>query len=182
MATAKELLLAKSADSADRTLIISNDLRTIYIPPAVSCLGVEYDDEVLELNFRMPRYLGDTDLSSFSIRINYMNAQGEQDAYTVRRATVDTDNIVFSWLVGPTATRYRGNTVFNVCLKTLDSNGLIDREFNTTLAKLPVLEGLECEERVVSAYSDLIEQWRQELFGIVVRPIAVIENDTLVIE
>ena len=166
MATALELLSGASVSDGDKTLIISNDLRTISIPSTVKCLGVEYDDDVLRLNFKLPRYLGVTDLSVFAIRINYMNVKGEKDAYTVKDASVGSDWITFSWLVGPTATRYKGNTSFNVCLKTLTSDGYADREYNTTIATLPVLEGLEVDEDVVTMYSDVLEQWRQELFGI----------------
>lgn len=164
MATAAELLAENGA--VDKTLIISNDLRTITIPSSVPCLGVEYDDEVLELDFKMPRYLGKTDLSEFTIRINYINANGESDAYTVRNPVIGDEYIKFYWRVGPIATRHKGNTKFNVCLKKLASDGYIDREFNTTLATIPVLEGLEVEEEIVTRYSDILEQWRQELFGI----------------
>lgn len=164
MATANDLLA--EVLPVDKTLIISNDLRTITIPSSVSNLGVEYDDDVLRLEFKMPRYVCDTDLSEFPIRINYINSKGESDAYTVSDAKVYSQYITFTWLVGPTATRYKGSTKFNVCLKTLNADGYVDREFNTTIATLPVLEGLEVDESVVAAYSDIIEQWRQELFGI----------------
>lgn len=164
MATADELL--GGASTIDKTLVISNDFRTINIPSSVPTIGVEYDDDVLRLDFKMPRYVSDTDLSTFAIRINYINSQGESDVYTVSDAKVYSQYITFSWLVGPTATRYKGNTKFIVCAKTLKSDGTIDREFNTTIATLPVLEGLEVDEGVVTEYSDIIEQWRQELFGI----------------
>ena len=164
MATAEELLAGVS--ESDKTLVISNDLRTINIPSSVTTLGVESDDDVLRLKFKMPRYVSDTDLSAFSIRINYVNAKGESDAYTVSDAVVGAQYITFSWLVGPVATAYKGNTSFIVCMKTLTSDGVIDREFNTTIATLPVLEGLEVDEGVVTQYSDIIEQWRRELFGI----------------
>lgn len=164
MATAAELL--SDVSNVDRTLVIDNSFRVINIPSSVPNLGVEYDDDVLRLDFRMPRYVSDTDLSAFAIRINYINVKGESDVYTVRDAVVGAQYITFSWLVGPTATRYKGNTQFNVCLKTLTSEGVIDREFNTTIATLPVLAGLEVDEGIVTQYSDLIEQWRQELFGI----------------
>lgn len=164
MATANELLAGVS--TIDKTLVISNDLRTINIPSSVPNLGVEADDDVLRLNFKMPRYIGDTDLSVFNVRINYINAKGEDDVYTVKDVAVGAQYLTFSWLVGPTATKYKGDTKFNVCLKTLTSDGSIDREYNTTIATLPVLEGLETDERIVSMYPDLLEQWRQELFGI----------------
>lgn len=163
MATAAELLA--DVVEIDRTLVIDNSFRTIKIPSTVPNLGVEYDDEVLRLNFKMPRFVSDTDLSDFPIRINYINAKGESDAYTVREPIVGDQDITFSWLVGPTATRYKGNTKFNVCLKQIDSEGYVLREFNTTIATLPVLEGLEVDESIVTNYSDIIEQWRQELFN-----------------
>ena len=164
MATVDELLAGVS--TVDKTLVISNDFRTINIPSSVPNLGVEYDDDVLRLDFKMPRYVSDTDLSEFSIRINYINAQGETDVYTVRDKAVNNQYITFSWLVGPTATRYKGTTKFNVCAKTTLADYTVDKEFNTTIASLPVLEGLEVDEAVVSDYTDVIEQWRQELFGI----------------
>lgn len=164
MATADELLAGVIV--VDKTLVVDNDFRTIKIPSSVPNLGVEHDDDVLQLDFKMPRYVSNTDLSGFSIRIKYINAKGEPDAYTVRNPIVGDQYITFNWLVGPTATRYKGNTNFIVCAKTLKADGTIDREFNTTIATLPVLEGLEVDESIVSEYSDLIEQWRQELFGI----------------
>lgn len=168
MATAEELLSGRSVSGVDKTLVISNDLRTIAIPSSVKNLGVEYDDDVLELNFKMPRYIGPTDLSPFTIRINYMNAQGEPDVYTVKSPTVGTQDITFSWLVGPIATRYKGDTKFNVCLRTFTGSGedlVVDREYNTTVASLPVLEGLEVDEGYLEDHVDLLEQWRRELFG-----------------
>ena len=164
MPTAAELLAKTS--SVDKTLVIDNDLRTIKIPSSVTNLGVENDDEVLQLKFRMPRYLGKTDLSTFAIRINYMNARGEGDVYSVSDMEIVGDNITFSWLVGPNATAYKGNTKFNVCMKIVDDEGYIQKEYNTTIATLPVLEGLETEEGLVEFYSDILEQWKNQLFGI----------------
>jgi hypothetical protein len=168
MATAEELLAGMSTVD-DTTLVIDNYLRQIKIPKRITNLGVEHDDDVLTLNFKMPRYLDDIDLSKFAIRINYINANGDSDAYTVddSKKIVTTDHIRFSWLVGPTATAYKGVTTFIVCMttmKTVDDKLVIDKEYNTTTASLPVLEGLEVDESVVTQYSDIIEQWKRELF------------------
>lgn len=148
------------------TLVIDHYLRTIIIPKGITTLGVEYDDDVMYLNFKMPRYLDKTDLSAFTIRINYINANGESDAYTVKSPTVTSTYIAFSWLVGPTATAYKGKTRFNVCLKLTDSEGVVQKEYNTAIASLPVLEGLETDPAIISEYTDILEQWRRELFGI----------------
>lgn len=164
MATAEELLSGVS--TVDKTLIISNDLRTINIPSSVRNLGVESDDDVLQLNFRMPRYIGTIDLSTFSIRINYINSKGDGNIYTVNNPIIDEQFIAFTWLVGPGATMYKGDTKFNVCLRKLNEVDEIDKEYNTTIATLPVLEGLEVDESFIESYVDLLTQWQNDLFSI----------------
>ena len=157
MATADELLAAAMEAEADKTLVIDNDLRTITIPPGVKNLGVESDDDVLRLHFRMPSMYGEIDLSTFKIRINYMNAQGTGDVYPVEDAATADGFITFSWLVGRSAAAYKGAVRFIVCLKNMDPSSVVTEEFNTTVATLPVLEGLETTEQVVQENPDIIE-------------------------
>lgn len=154
MATADELL---STIDTDKTLIIDKDLRTITIPSSVKNLGVESDDDVLRLRFKMPRMYGDVDLSDFSIYINYMNAKNTGDVYVVDDKTIADDTITFSWLVGRVALTYKGNVRFIVCMKKHDNDSNIIQEYNTTIASLPVLEGLETGETIVQQYPDIIE-------------------------
>lgn len=145
--------------------VIDKDLRTITIPDEVTLLGVESDDDVLRLNFQMPKTYGEYDLSIFSARINYVNANAEGDMYVVDDMEVDGDNITFTWLVGRTACKYKGNTLFNVCLKNIDGNGIVIQEFNTQPVTLPVLEGLETTDAVVQENPDIIEQMLYLLNG-----------------
>ena len=42
---------------------------------------------------------------------------------------------------------------------------VVDQEFNTTVAKLPVLEGLETSEAFVQEYADTFMQWENEVFN-----------------
>ena len=154
MATADELL---STLDTDKTLIIDKDLRTIIIPSSVKNLGVESDDDVLRLKFSMPRMYGDVDLSDFYIYINYMNAKNTGDVYVVDDKTIADDTITFSWLVGRVALAYKGNVRFIVCMKKHDDNSNVIQEYNTTIASLPVLEGLETGETVIQQNPDIIE-------------------------
>ena len=154
MATADELL---STIDTDKTLIIDKDLRTITIPSSVKNLGVESDDDVLRLKFSMPRMYGDVDLSDFSIYINYMNAKNTGDVYVVDDKTIADDTITFSWLVGRVALAYKGNVRFIVCMKKHDNDSNVIQEYNTTIASLPVLEGLETGETVIQQNPDIIE-------------------------
>ena len=137
---------------------IDNDLRTITIPSSLQIVGVESDEDVRRLNFQMPKQYGEVDLSEFDIRINFMNANNSGDVYAVTDKAVSGDNITFSWLVGRNALAYRGNIRFIVCLKKTDAEGVVQQEFNTTIAQLTVLEGLETTEAVVAENPDIIEQ------------------------
>ena len=163
MATAEELLAM--AEACDDILTVDLDTQTIIIPDNVTILGVESDDNVRYLHFRVPRYFCMTDLSEFSIRINYENAKGGGDLYEVTDAVVEDDVIKFDWLVGRYAVTYKGNVEFNVCMRVVDENGVILREFNTTPATLPVLRGLETSEAIIEQNLDILEQWRADLFG-----------------
>lgn len=151
----------------NKLVTINNDLRTINIPSGISILGVQYDDDVHKICFEMPRYVSDTDLSEFSIRVNYKNPNGDGDVFEVEDKVVNDDTITFSWVVGPTAFLYVGDVLFSICLKKYADDGIVDKEYNTTIAKLPVLEGLETSPLVVRENSDVLERWKLELFDIV---------------
>lgn len=152
MANVSELF----SDTIDKTLVIDSDLRTIKIPSSMTNIGVESDDKVTRLQFRMPRYYNDIDLSEFTVRVNYMNANNEPDVYAATDIVVNEESITFSWLVGRFAVKYKGDVVFIVCLKKLTNDGVVDKEFNTTTTKLPVLVGLETEQAVVECKRDAL--------------------------
>lgn len=156
MATAEELLATLSSD--DDVIVINNDLRTINIPSSIKHLGVESDENVLRLRFRMPRMYGEVDLSEFLIHINYMNANNEGDIYAVDDSEIGSDAITFSWLVGRNAVAYKGTVLFIVCLKLFDENGEVTKEYNTTIESLSVLEGLETTKFISEQHTDIVEQ------------------------
>lgn len=141
-------------------IVINDDLRTMTIPSSITLLGVESDDDVNKIPFQMPKEYCGFDLSTFSARINYMNANGDGDVYVVDDLEVDGDDpslMTFTWLVGRNACAYKGDTKFIVCLKLFDENSDVVQEFNTTVYSLPVLEGLETTEAVAQQNADIIE-------------------------
>lgn len=159
MTTEEALMVAQVNDTGiNDVVVIDNDLRTIIIPASITLLGVESDENVQTLHFQMPKTYKGLDLSEFAIRINYMNANNVGDTYAVDDSEISGENIVFTWTVGRVACMYKGNTKFIVCLKKKDASGNVLKEFNTSLASLPVLEGLETTEAVVAENPDIIEQ------------------------
>ena len=158
MPTALELL---ETEICDDILVVDLESRSIIIPKNVSVLGVEADDETRILHFKVPRHYCEVDLAEFAIRVNYKNAKSEGDMYIVTDAVIEDDWITFDWVVGRHAFTKKGNVVFNVCLKDV-FEGIVRREFNTTVAILPVLEGLETGEEIAEEHLDIFEQLREE--------------------
>ena len=141
-------------------IIINDDLRTMQIPQSITLLGVESDDDVNKILFKMPKEYSGFDLSTFQARINYMNANGDGDIYIVEDLAIDDDPtmMTFTWLVGRNACKYKGHTRFIVCLKLFETGtDEVVKEFNTTVYSLPVLEGLETTEAVEQQNADIIE-------------------------
>lgn len=142
--------------------VIDSDMRIIDIPEQFKVLGVESDKDVRAMQFRVPKTYKGTDLSAFTISVNYQNARGTKGRYIVTDKKVSGDQIEFSWTVGKTATVYRGDTRFIVCMRLTGSDGVIKKEFNTTLATMTVLEGLEVDNPVIEQEEkDIIAQLLQ---------------------
>lgn len=167
MATAEELL-TQAADSGvtptETRSYFTVDLRsrTISIPSDIKNIGVESDDEVTRLYFKVPRFYDDVDLSEFIIRINYTNANGDGDLYEVDDLVTNDSELIFSWLVGRFAVTKQGTVSFIVCMKKFDDIGVTDKEFNTTTCSLPVLKGLETVREVVEEERDALHAVAKE--------------------
>lgn len=167
MATAEELLATYAEEGIEEYLIPDLNSRIISIPATITNLGVESDDDVTTLHFKMPRYYKELDLYNFDIHINYTNARGTGDVYVVNdKALAEAETFTFSWLVDRHAFAYAGNVEFNVCLKKCDSDGVVIKEFNTTTATLPVLKGLETEEAVVDNNPSVFDCVLQRLYAV----------------
>lgn len=167
MTEAEKLLQeTKSAVVADAQTedicIIDSNLRIASIPESFKVLGVEHDKDVRVIQFRIPKLYKNIDLSTFTISVNYQNANGIKDRHLVTNKSVSGDHIEFSWTVGRTATKYKGDTKFIVCMRLTGAEGVIEKEFNTTLATMTVLEGLEVDDPVIEQEEkDIIAQLLQ---------------------
>lgn len=147
------------AYAEEQYCVIDADTRQISIPVNVSVVGVESDQNTNRLYFMSPKIVGDNiDLTDYQLRINYQNANGEKDQYLVADVTENSDNIIFSWLLSRKVTAYAGDIQFIVCaVKVNDTE--ITNEWNTTLATITSLQGLEVDNpRPTEEESDTISQ------------------------
>lgn len=143
----------------DNICIIDPKTREIQLPVGGLLLGVESDEKVERIVFQCPKIVGDgVDLSTLAIRINYSNANNEGSQSIAENVQEHGDNITFEWLLPRHVTMYKGTVNFIVCAVKAE-NYIISNEWNTTLAKATVLEGLEVDQvEVPSDQQDVIAQ------------------------
>lgn len=142
--------------------VISHDFRTITIPSTKILAGVTSDEKVNRLYFKCPRIYGEVDLNDFNFRINYTNAHEEGDQYLVMDKTASDDEIRFTWLLGRHACEYAGTISFIVCAVETGAGSVVQREYNTAVHILNVLQGLETTEDVHETVVDVIDQFQED--------------------
>lgn len=128
--------------------------RVLNIPESLQTVGVKTDNKVERIYFELPRYFdGFNDFSEFNFYINYINANGDGDVYYCDDLEIEDDNVVFSWLTDNKLYATKGTAHFTV--RAMHSDG---RKWNTTIAQLTILDGLETQEAVVEQDYDFINQ------------------------
>lgn len=171
MATALDLLMSAKEDvnllsEESDICTIDAKTRTIFVPSTIVVCGVQSDKNAERIKFSCPKIVGDNlDLSKFSVRINFENVSSVdfnvsiKDQYICDDVAVDGENVTFSWLIGRNAARYMGTVRFIVCAVKTDSDSNISVEWNTTIAEVPVLEGIEIDQpQIGQEEKDVINQ------------------------
>nr|DAV20317.1 MAG TPA: hypothetical protein [Caudoviricetes sp.] len=171
MATALDLLMSTNEDVnllSEESDICTIDAKTrvIFVPSTIVVGGVQSDKNAERIKFSCPKIVGDNlDLSKFSVRINFENVSSVdfnvsiKDQYICDDVAVDGENVTFSWLIGRNAARYMGTVRFIVCAVKTDSDSNISVEWNTAIAEVPVLEGIEIDQpQIEQEEKDVINQ------------------------
>lgn len=137
---------------------IDSNTREIIFLDNSECFGVEFDKNTQRIEFSCPKIVGDNlDLTKCTCRINYINAKGFRDSYLIDDILVDGDNITFTWALKSKVTAGRGICLFIFCARQVNENGVIEKEWNTTVAKASIKRGLETNSHIEEEYSDILE-------------------------
>ena len=131
--------------------VIDEDLRVIAVPERGVVLGVEGDKDANRIRLRMNKTWRGYDMSKFDLRINYQNANGDKNYYTVTSKHTEGNAVVFDWIVAADAVAYQGD-VFFIVVGLITTGGMVNCAFHTTLGKAKCLEGL-----VVDTKTDIPE-------------------------
>ncbi|HBN38844.1 MAG TPA: hypothetical protein DD404_04880 [Ruminococcaceae bacterium] len=119
---------------------------------------VENDKNVVQIAFDCKNQVAkNCRLSEMQIFICYQNGSNK-DKYAVTDAVIEEENILFSWMLGENAAKYRGNTYFAICAEKVDENGKVLQSWNTQLAHFPVLKGLSANVCLQKEEHDIIAQ------------------------
>ena len=156
------------------TFEIDEDLRTIHTPPRGNIIGVQGDNNVNHINFKMPRYYNGIDLSTFTIKINYKNALDTINSYFIDNLIFGTDTMTFSWLVSKEVTILTGTVSFVVKLfNTI--NDEINKFFSTAIAEGVVLPSISVDDETLIPTPEIRNSIMEELLLLKER-VTLLEN------
>lgn len=137
---------------------------------------VRYDHNSERYSFEMDRILEGHDMSLCDIvQIHYINVSSNkqkknEDIYDVNDLGLlsgNEDRIVFTWLVSRNATMLDG--VLTFAIRFACSNGdSIDYELHTEIFSSISISNtiINNGQAIVEEYSDILNQWKNELFGV----------------
>lgn len=121
--------------------------------------------------FEIPRYVDGHDMSLCNkITIHYINIGqngSNPDVHLVGDASVDdaNENLVFSWLIYRTATKYPGTLSFLIRFSCV-TDGIIEYQWNTDIFKgIMIATGIDNEETLVEEYSDILQKWKDDILA-----------------
>lgn len=123
--------------------------------------------------FEIPRYIDGHDMTLCDkIEIHYINIdsktkESNKDVYIVDDMQLSPngeDVVIFSWLISGNATQLAGTLNFRATFKCISEPSIIDYQMSTEIFKgITVSDGISNSEAVIEQYSDVLEQWKQEL-------------------
>ena len=142
--------------------IIINPDRTIVIPDELKEIAVQYEHNMETVTFDCPRYWDGRDLYTMNLYVNYQRPDKFKAPCQVENLRLnDTDESIihFDWTITDEVTKVAGNIAFLVCGKIANSQGILERHWNTKPnQELIIAEGLECVEYISERYPDIIEK------------------------
>ena len=159
----KQMQIAAVSQTDNSVCVVDPETRTITVPPEYQLLGVENDKRVERIYFRCPKIVGDNqDLSQdYILFINYVNANGDPDAYKINDMQVEGDNITFSWLLEEKVTLYQGDIQISFCgiIPGDEAEDPDKNRWNTTInTDCTCLVGLKSTQMVAESNPDALAQ------------------------
>lgn len=133
---------------------------------------VQGDHKSEVLTFKMPRYIDGHDMTLCNkIRIHYINLDTKTnnksaDVYEVTDLTLCEeceDVVTFTWTIEAPATKYSGTLSFLVKFECTEGENVLYQWNTAKYVSVNVLAGIDNSEEFVEKYSNVLEEWYNEL-------------------
>lgn len=136
---------------------------------------IQYDHNSERFTFELPRHIEGHDMSLCDkVEVHYINIASNKveksaDVYPVDDVQISSDDenvVIFSWLISGNATKYNGILSFLISFKCLTGDA-VDYAWHTGIcSEVSVGEGINNGEAVITKYSDVLEEWKKDIFEI----------------
>lgn len=159
----------------DTYFIIDPITRTIENVTSKKTVIMQFDHNSERFTFEIPRYIDGHDmLNCTSITVNVDNIEEETgttisdapDMTDLRIHPNDPEKVISSWIITRNCTQLAGTLSFHIEYKCADSNGNVVYEWSTdTYDEIQIKARKKNGETAVIEHTDLLEQWRAQIFG-----------------
>lgn len=141
---------------------------------------MQNDHDSERFTFEIPRHIDGHDMSVCNkVEVHFNNIEAaktatSKDVYPVEDLQISPDSedvVIFSWLISQKATKHAGTLNFCVRFACLAEDATIEYQWFSDIHKgITVSEGICNTETTLKDYSDILEQWKQELESIKKEP------------
>lgn len=158
----------------DSHFIIDPDTRRIVNAGNMRNVLMQYDHNSEVYTFEFPRYIENHDMTLCNrVLLHYVNIDGTTnkeypDVVELTDMTISEENpevATVSWLISRHATQAAGTLNFLLQFMCIDEEGNIDYEWYTDVYdEVYVNPSRNNSKQAVLKYSNILEQWRQQIF------------------
>lgn len=131
------------AGVSNETLVVDAKTREIYIPDPGNVFGVQYDKDSKYVKFKVMNVVSEVfKMEDAVIRINYRDSKGIIGSSLAVDKVTYYDTCEFSWVVPNNALKNKGDLYFVVSAVIVDDDGVIQKRWATTLARVVTPESI----------------------------------------
>ena len=164
-----------SVYDTDTHFVIVKDTREIRMESKPAPVIVQHDHNSERFSFVLDRWIDGHDMTLCNeVQVHYLNIDSAtketaKGVYSVDdiRVLDDENTVVCSWLISENATQYAGKLNFMIRFACIAADGTVLYRWNTGIyTDLSVASGYDNGEAVTADFTDILAQWKADLFGI----------------
>lgn len=135
---------------------------------------IQFDHNSERFSFSLERFVEKHDMMlCTAVEVHFTNTDSKTgdfnaDYYEVEDLQIDPVNsnkIVFSWLIDERATQYAGSLEFSIKFKCIENGVCVYRWNTANNNEISVSSGRDNSGAVVEIVASVVDQWRSQIFG-----------------